>query len=126
VPDVQINLKQLSFMPVLRSLLIGLLTVAGLLGLFLAAQPGMYNYDVTQPGRSVYSHGFVVALSRLGWVWVALSIVGSYVWHTRRLNRTTRAGVVAEVLMLVQYVFWLVLQLAFQLYLGILMQGLPK
>lgn len=113
-------------MPVLRSLLIGLLTVAGLLGLFLAAQPGMYDYDVTQPSRSVYSHGFVVALSRLGWAWVALCIVGSYVWHTRRLDRSTTAGVLAEVLMLGQYVLWLVFVLALQMFLGYLMQGLPK
>jgi hypothetical protein len=102
------------------------LVVAGLLGLFLAAQPGMYDYGVTQPGRSVYSHGFVVALSRMGWAWVALSIVGSYVWHTRHLDRTTRTGIVAEVLMLLQYVLWLVLLLPFQMFLGWLMQSLPQ
>jgi hypothetical protein len=113
-------------MPIIRSLLIGLLVVGGLLGLSLAAWPQLHDYDVAQPGRSVYSHGFVVVLSRLGWVWIGASIIGSYVWHTRRLNRTSRAGVLAEVLMLLQYVFWLVLVVAFQLYLGLLMQGLPK
>ncbi|AHJ95453.1 hypothetical protein Hsw_PA0120 (plasmid) [Hymenobacter swuensis DY53] len=109
-------------MPVLRSLLIGFVTFCGLLALFLASDFELYTeYLAGLPGLPVlYSYrvyySILIIICRLSWVWVLLSIVGSYVWHTRRLDRTTRVGVVADVLMLVQYACWLALALVMQFF----------
>jgi hypothetical protein len=109
-------------MPIIRSLLIGMLLVGGLLALFLAATPSVYqHYLVRQPGlHPAHSRAVMTTISRLGWAWVILGIVGAHVWHTRHLDRTTRSGVVAEALMLLQYVLWLVLGMALQLVLPLL------
>ncbi|QIX60857.1 hypothetical protein HER32_06575 [Hymenobacter sp. BT18] len=42
---------------------------------------------------------------------MALSIVGSYVWHTRHLDRKTVAGTVSEILMWLLYALLLLLAL---------------
>ncbi|QIX60856.1 hypothetical protein HER32_06570 [Hymenobacter sp. BT18] len=73
---------------------------------------GRLGLPVRNPYHVYYS--VLVVISRLSWAWVLLSIVGSYVWHTRRLDRTTRVGVVADALMLMQYACWLVLTLVMQ------------
>lgn len=48
---------------------------------------------------------------QLALAWVALSIGGSYVWHTRRLDRKTVAGTVSEILMWLLYALLLLLAL---------------
>lgn len=106
-------------MPILRSLLIGILTIGGLLVLLVAGDVELYtDYLAGLPGLpSAYSYPVVVLICRLSWAWVALSIASSYVWHTRRLDRTTRMGTVADALMAVQYACWVVLALVLQIHL---------
>ncbi|RPD44104.1 hypothetical protein DNI29_22160 [Hymenobacter sediminis] len=106
-------------MPLLRSLLLGLLTFCGLLLLFAASDIELYtDYLAGLPGLpKVYSYTALVIICRLSWAWVVLSIVISYVWHTRRLDRTTRLGLVADALMLLQYACWLVLAVVLELHL---------
>jgi hypothetical protein len=67
------------------------------------AGPGLFRDDV-------------ITLIQIGWAWVALSIIGSYIWHTRRLDRTTVAGKSADALMWLQYIVLLLLALLMWLF----------
>lgn len=70
-------------MPIIRSLLIGMLLVGGLLALFLAATPNVYqHYLIKQPGlHPAHSRAVMTTISRLGWAWVILHCWGALVAH---------------------------------------------
>jgi hypothetical protein len=105
--------------PVLRSLLIGVLTVGVAVMFVMTCFTGIYS-SVLGGRFGLPTNLFryqIITIAQIGWAWVGLSIVGSYVWHTRRLNRTTTAGKAADVMMWQQYI--LLLLLALLLYLAI-------
>jgi uncharacterized membrane protein YfcA len=83
------------------------------------SRPGWYEPDISKllglpPALFRYD---IITIVQIGWAWVALSIVGSYVGHTWRLDRTTVAGKSADVLMWLQYI--LLLMLALFMWIGI-------
>jgi hypothetical protein len=99
--------------PILRSLLIGVLTVGGTMLLIKQSLPGTYDPEVYKmlgfrPGPFRSDR---ITIVQVGCAWVALSIIGSYIWHTRRLDRTTAAGKSADALMWLQYILLLLLAL---------------
>lgn len=105
----------LSFLrgPVVRSLLIGIVALGGTVVLRCVSGAGFYDRHVAGlPGLPTnLSYDGIVLVYQMGWAWIALSIVGSYVWHTRHLDRKTVAGTGAEVLMWLLYALLLLLAL---------------
>jgi hypothetical protein len=87
--------------------------VGGTVLLIKQSLPGTYDPEVYKmlgfrPGPFRKD---IVTIVQVGWAWVALSIIGSYIWHTRRLDRTTAAGKSADALMWLQYILLLLLAL---------------
>ena len=77
------------------------------------SSPGWHDPDVIKllGFRPGLFRDDIITIVQVGWVWVALSIIGSYIWHTRRLDRTTAAGKSADALMWLQYILLLLLAL---------------
>ena len=99
--------------PVLRSLMVGVFTVGGAMLFLTACLPGLYNPHVGSLFGLPHtlSRSQVITIAQIVWAWIALSIIGSYGWHTRYLDRTTRMGNLAYGLMRFQYVLLLLLAL---------------
>jgi hypothetical protein len=105
--------------PVLRSLLIGAFTIGGTVLFLRVCSRNWYDPDVGALFGlpHILNRDQVLTFAPIGWAWIVLSIVGSYVGHTRHLDRTTRMGKLADTLMWFQYV--LLLLLALLIYIGI-------
>jgi hypothetical protein len=105
--------------PVLRSLLLGMLTVGIAVMFVITCFPGLYS-PVLGGLFGLPSGLFrdqIITIAQIGWAWISLSIVGSYVWHTWDLDRTTHLDKLADEIMWIQYV--VLLLLALLLYLAI-------
>ena len=111
--------------PVLRSLLIGVFTVGGTLLFLMACLPGLHDSDVGALFGLPHAlnRGQILTIAKISWAWIAFSIIGSYVWHTRHLDRTTRTGKLADTLIWFQYVLQLLLALL--IYIGIPNEAKP-
>jgi len=111
--------------PVLRSVLIGVLTVGVAVMFVITCFTGLYSL-VLGGLFGLPTNLFrdqIITIAQIGWAWVALSIVGSYVWHTWHLDRTTRLGTLADSMMWFQYV--VLLLLALLMYMGIPNEAKP-
>jgi hypothetical protein len=111
--------------PVLRSFLLGVLTVGVALAFVMTCFTGIYGSLLG--GRfglpsNLFRHQ-IITIAQIGWAWISLSIVGSYAWHTWYLDRTTHLGKLADEIMWIQYV--VLLLLALLLYLAIPNEAKP-
>jgi hypothetical protein len=111
--------------PVLRSLLLGVLTVGVAVMFVITCFRGTYSPVLGGLFGlpSILFRDQIITIAQIGWAWISLSIVGSYAWHTWHLDRTTHLGKLADEIMWIQYV--VLLLLALLLYLAIPNEAKP-
>ena len=111
--------------PVLRSVLIGVFTVGGTVLFLRVCSQNWYDPDMGALFGlpHILNRGQVLTFAPIGWAWIVFSIIGSYIWHARHLDRTTRVGNLADTIMWFQYV--VLLLLALLMYIGIPNEAKP-